>query len=228
MRSSGRTARAGSPPGWSPPRSMAWSTPVRWLSCTRRGTGAGILPCPLAARARYRGYPDGEHGPGLVPRSRRCGGSGLAGGQPGGLLRASGVAHPNLRDGGMRAFGRACLQGVACPTVVHAALTAAADGELSGRNGRNASDQTRKPGDRSADSRPVTPMGSTTRRYLKPVPSTTRQLPRTGSACRPAIRCRNESSPRCSGVHPAAGRVPGSPRRGRYGLRGSPRTMYQS
>ena len=49
--------------------------------------GAGTLPGPLAARARYRGYPHGEHGPRLVPRSRRRGGRGLAGGQPGGLVR---------------------------------------------------------------------------------------------------------------------------------------------
>ena len=28
-------------------------------------------------------------------------------------------------------------------------------------------------------------------RYLKPAPSMTRRWPRTGSACRPAIRCRN-------------------------------------
>ena len=43
-------------------------------------------PGPLAARAGDRRHPDGEHGPGLVPRSRRSGGRGLAGGQPRGLL----------------------------------------------------------------------------------------------------------------------------------------------
>ena len=53
-----------------------------------RGTapGAGPLPGPLAARARDRGDPHGEHGPGLVPRSGRGGSRGLAGGQSRGLL----------------------------------------------------------------------------------------------------------------------------------------------
>ena len=53
-----------------------------------RGTApaAGTLPGPLAARAGDRGHPDGEHGPGLVPRARRSGGRGLAGGQPRGLV----------------------------------------------------------------------------------------------------------------------------------------------
>ncbi len=39
-----------------------------------RGTapGAGTLPGPLAARAGNRGDPHGEHGPGLVSRSRRA------------------------------------------------------------------------------------------------------------------------------------------------------------
>ncbi len=58
------------------------------LSGAVRGTapGAGTLPGPLAARAGDRGYPHGEHGPGLVPWSRRGGGRGLAGGQPRGLV----------------------------------------------------------------------------------------------------------------------------------------------
>ena len=44
------------------------------------------FPGPLAARPGDRGDPHGEHGPGLVPRSRRGGGRGLAGGQSRGLL----------------------------------------------------------------------------------------------------------------------------------------------
>ena len=43
-------------------------------------------PGPLAARAGHRGYPHGEHGPGLVTRSRRSDSRGLASGQPRGLL----------------------------------------------------------------------------------------------------------------------------------------------
>ena len=36
--------------------------------------------------ARHRGHPHGEHGPGLVTRSRRSDSRGLASGQPRGLL----------------------------------------------------------------------------------------------------------------------------------------------
>ena len=49
----------------------------------------------------------------------------------------------------------------------------------------------------------------------------TRRWPRTGSARRPATRCRNASSPRCSDAHPAAGRAPGSPKHGGYRLQAS-------
>ena len=48
--------------------------------------GTGSRPGPLAARAGNRGYPHGEHGPGLVTRSRRSDSRGLASGQPRGLL----------------------------------------------------------------------------------------------------------------------------------------------
>ena len=60
------------------------------------GTGRGAAPGagtpspgPLAARAGNRRYPHGEHSTGLVPRSRRGGGRGLAGGQPRGLISSS-------------------------------------------------------------------------------------------------------------------------------------------
>ena len=43
-------------------------------------------------------------------------------------------------------------------------------------------------------------------KYLKPAPSMTGRWPRTGSARRPAIRCRNAGWLRCSDAHPAAGR----------------------
>ena len=42
-------------------------------------------------------------------------------------------------------------------------------------------------------------------------PIMTQRWPRTGSACKPAIRCPNASSPRCSDAPPAAGHAPGSP-----------------
>jgi hypothetical protein len=53
-------------------------------------------------------------------------------------------------------------------------------------------------------------------RRLRPTPATTRRWPRTGSASRPATRCRNAGSPRCSDAHPAAGREPESPMHGRH------------
>jgi hypothetical protein len=60
------------------------------------------------------------------------------------------------------------------------------------------------------------PASTVTMRCLKPAPSMTRRWPRTGSACRPAIRCRNAGSPRCSDAHPAAGREPESPMHDRH------------
>ena len=60
------------------------------------------------------------------------------------------------------------------------------------------------------------PAGSVTMRRLRPALSMTRRWPRTGSACRPATRCRNAGSPRCSGAHPAAGRGPESPMHDRH------------
>jgi Protein of unknown function (DUF2637) len=68
--------------------------------------GAGTLAGALAARAGDRGYPHGEHRTGLVPRCRRGGGRGLAGGQSRGLVRTSGLAHPHLRGGYTQAAGR--------------------------------------------------------------------------------------------------------------------------
>ena len=53
-------------------------------------------------------------------------------------------------------------------------------------------------------------------RRLRPALAMTRRWPRTGSACRPATRCRNAGSPRCSDAHPAAGREPESPMHGKH------------
>jgi hypothetical protein len=64
---------------------------------------------------------------------------------------------------------------------------------------------------RPPGSRPSSPAGSVTMRCLRPALSMTRRRPLTGSACRPAIRCRNVGSPRCSDALPAAGRERESP-----------------
>jgi len=58
---------------------------------------------------------------------------------------------------------------------------------------------------------PSSQAGSVMVRCLRPAPSMTRRWPPTRSACRPAIRSRNVGSPRCSDVHPAAGRERESP-----------------
>ena len=47
---------------------------------------APVPPSPVLTRPGDRGDPHGEHGPGLVPRSRRGGGRGRAGGHSRGLL----------------------------------------------------------------------------------------------------------------------------------------------
>ena len=73
-------------------------------------------PGPLAARAGHRRDPHREHGPGLVPRPRRGGRRGLAGGQSRGLVRTPGLAHPHLRGGRPQAVGSAPLhwRGLPC------------------------------------------------------------------------------------------------------------------
>jgi hypothetical protein len=49
--SSGPTARPGSPPGSSPPRSTASSMPARWRCCPRPGTGSRSRPWPAGCSA---------------------------------------------------------------------------------------------------------------------------------------------------------------------------------
>jgi hypothetical protein len=53
---------------------------------SRHGTGSRSLPWRAGCSAWVSRRPHGEHGPGLVPRSGRGGGRGLAGGQSRGLL----------------------------------------------------------------------------------------------------------------------------------------------
>jgi Protein of unknown function (DUF2637) len=65
-------------------------------------------------------------------------------------------------------------------------------------------------------SRPSPPAGSATMRRLRPALAMMRRWPRTGLACRPATRCRNAGSPRCSDAPLAAGREPGSPMHGKH------------
>jgi hypothetical protein len=71
--------------------------------------------------------------------------------------------------------------------------------------------QARGPRVRPPGGPPSPQVGSVMMRCLRPAPSMTRRWPPTRSACRPAIRFRNVGSPRCSDVHPAAGRERESP-----------------
>jgi hypothetical protein len=179
--------------------------------------GSGALSRPLAARAGHRGDPYGKHGPGLVPRSGRGGGRGLAGGQSRGLVRTSGLAHPHLRAGRPRAVGSAPLHwcglpccGASCPGLSHRRRTPRREPARHVRPGVAA----RGSGRRAVACAP--PADNVTMRRVRPTLSMTRRWPRTGSACRPETRCRNAGSPRCSGTHPAAGHEPESPMHGRH------------
>ena len=77
--SAGHTARPGSPPGSSPLRSTAWSTPVRWWCCTRPGTGCRYPASPGGCwRANSERWPAGRaQGSGLSKELSKvtfCGG----------------------------------------------------------------------------------------------------------------------------------------------------------
>jgi hypothetical protein len=82
----------------------------------------------------------------------------------------------------------------------------------------SAARQTRRGGPRfrPPGTHPSPPAGGVTLRRLRPALSMTRRWPHTGSACRPATRCRNAGSPTCSDAHPAAGREPESPMHGKH------------
>jgi len=104
------------------------------------------------------------------------------------------------------------------PAVLRYVLSRPQPLPASAPQGTSATRQTRCGGPRvrPPGSRLSPPADSVTMRRLGPALAMTRRWPRTGSACRPAIRCRNAGSPRCSGAHPAAGREPGSPMHGRH------------
>ena len=175
------------------------------------------LPGPLAARAGHRRHPHGEHGPGLVPRSRRGGGRGLAGGQSRGLVRtlwSGSSAPPGRQTSGRRQSTCAMVR----PTVLRRVLSQPWPLTASASEGASPTRQTWRGGPRARPpgGRPSPLAGSVTKRRPGPALSMTRRWRRTGSACRPAIRCRNAGSPRCSGAHPAAGREPGSPMHGKH------------
>jgi hypothetical protein len=93
----------------------------------------------------------------------------------------------------------------ACRAPIRIFPTSAVDGDRHGVTERRTSGSTRRPRLRPPGCRLSQPTSSVATRYLKPAPSMTRQWPRTGSACRLAIRFPNADWLRCSGARPAAG-----------------------
>jgi hypothetical protein len=183
--SSANTARAGSPPGWSRPPSTAWSTPPAWSSCTRRGT-------------RFR-YPPGPAG---------CSGWASRPPSPPTWHKAG----PTVPSGQWSRPGRrpalpartSCWSGSSAPP-----------DRRNPSHRQNAAVIPPRAAQRRLPPRPRPQAASSMVTGLEnPIPPMTRRWPRTGSACRPGIRSRSASSPRCSGAPPAAGHVPGSERHG--------------
>ena len=123
------------------------------------------------------------------------------------LIRTSGAADRGPSPADLR-------NGAACRAARRLVPASAVDGDRPGGNERGTSDPACWPAGRAAG-QSIPPAGSVTMRRLRPGLSMTRRWPRTGSACRPATRCRNAGSPRCSDAHPAAGREPESPRHDR-------------
>ena len=98
-----------------------------------------------------------------------------------------------------------------CRVAARPVPASAADGERPGGNQRDTSDPACWPAGRAVGIPAGGQRVSVPMRRLRPTPAMTRRWPRTGSACRPATRCRNAGSPRCSDAHSAAGREPESP-----------------
>ena len=106
--------------------------------------------------------------------------------------------------------------GAACRAARRPVPAPAVDGERPGGSERGTSGPAWRPAGQGAGPSLSPPTGNVTMRHLRPAPAMTRRWPRTGSAYRPATRCRNAGSPRCSGAHPAAGREPESPMHGKH------------
>ena len=101
--------------------------------------------------------------------------------------------------------------GAACRAARRPVPASAVDGERPGTSG-----SAWRPAGRRAGQSPIPASGQRDDRFRRIALSMTRRWPRTGSACRPATRCRNAGSHRCSDAHRAAGREPESPMHGKH------------
>jgi hypothetical protein len=191
-RSSGHTARPGSPPGSSPPRSTASSTPARWWCCTRPGTGSRSPPWPAGCSGWGSRRPSRRTWPRAGPtvRSGRWSRPGRRSASWAPMSSWSGSsARPERSNAGRRQSISAIVRHAVLrfiPSRFRPLTAIAPAGASATRQTRRAGPQVRPPGCRLSP-----PTSSVTMSYLKPAPSMTRRWPRTGSACRPAIRFRN-------------------------------------
>ena len=183
----------------------------------RPAPGAGPLPGPPGCSRWESPLPSRQTWPRAgptVPSGRWS--------RPG--RRSASWAHTNFWSGSSAPPGRQTANrrqstcALARPAVPRRVLARPQPLMASASEGASAARQTRRGGPRvrPPGSRPSPPAGSVTVRCLRPALSMTRRWLRTGSACRPATRCRNAGSPRCSDAPPAAGREPESPMHDRH------------
>ena len=120
------------------------------------------------------------------------------------LIRTSGAADRGPSPAHLRT-------GAACRAARRPVPASAVDRERPGGSERGTSGPAWRPAGQAAGQSPISASGQREMRRLRPALAMTQRWPRTGSACRPATRCRNAGSPRCSDAHPAAGHEPESP-----------------
>ena len=120
--------------------------------------------------------------------------------------RAPGLADPDVRSGG-NPGRRQSISAIGRNAVLRYVLSRFRPLPATAPVGASATRRTRRGGPQAKPTgcRLSPPTSSVTRRYLKPAPSMTRRWPHIGSACRPAIRCRNAGWLRCLDAHPAGG-----------------------
>jgi hypothetical protein len=92
--------------------------------------------------------------------------------------------------------------GTACRAARRPVPASAVDGDRPGGNQRGTSGPAWRPAGQGAGQSAIPAGAQAADEALRPAVAMTRRWLRTGSACRPAIRCRSVGSPRCSDAHP--------------------------